>query len=85
MVDNRQGEEATMTSFKSTDSRIITPTCPHCGKRGALEVDTIAYNNWKEGGALIQEAFPDMDKADREQLITGIHPKCWIEIFKEEE
>jgi hypothetical protein len=64
--------------------RVITPTCNHCGKRGALEVDSIAYNAWKEG-ALIQEVLPDMDKADREQLMTGIHPACWIEIFAEEE
>jgi hypothetical protein len=28
-------------------------------------------------GALIQDAFPDLDKTLREQIVSGTHPACW--------
>jgi hypothetical protein len=33
----------------------------------------------------VQEAVTSLNKDYREQLITGIHPRCWIEMFGEEE
>jgi hypothetical protein len=32
-------------------------------------------------GGLIQEAYPDLDKALREQMLTGTHPNCWKETY----
>jgi hypothetical protein len=34
---------------------------------------------------LIQDALPDLDKALREQMMTGTHPKCWELMTQEEE
>ena len=34
---------------------------------------------------LIQDAFPELSKEDRERLITGICPKCWKELFGDED
>jgi ABC-type uncharacterized transport system YnjBCD ATPase subunit len=31
----------------------------------------------RKRGALIQEAFSDLDKSLREQIVSGTHPKCW--------
>jgi hypothetical protein len=31
----------------------------------------------------MQEAFPDLDKALREQMISGTHPNCWKEVYGE--
>jgi hypothetical protein len=57
-------------------SRVETPTCGICGYRGELNVpnEGIARRN---SGALIQDAFPDLDVAEREQLVSGTHPDCW--------
>lgn len=58
-----------------------TPLCPWCNKHGMIEIDRNQYNAWKYGGVLIQNAFPQLDKALREQIKTGYHPECWDEMF----
>lgn len=35
-------------------------------------------------GEYIQDAFPNLSRADREFLLTGISPKGWEILFKEE-
>jgi hypothetical protein len=61
---------------------VETPECSWCGKGGTVEVPAIGFLQWNFGKA-VQEAFPDLDKALREQLKTGYHPKCWTEMFGE--
>ena len=39
-----------------------------------------AVARW-QSGALIQNAFPNLNKDEREFLITGITPDKWVEIF----
>jgi len=34
---------------------------------------------------LIQDAVKSLDKGLREQLMSGTHPKCWLDMFGEEE
>lgn len=53
-----------------------TPACSICNKTGSVEVSADGYVARKKG-ALIQEAFPELDKALREQILSGTHPKCW--------
>jgi hypothetical protein len=47
-----------------------------CDKEGFVEVSSEGYMARKRG-ALVQEAFFDLDKSLREQIISGTHPKCW--------
>lgn len=59
---------------------IATPACSFCGETGSIlftdtEVRAI------EGGAPIQNAVARLDKATREQFISGIHPNCWESLF----
>lgn len=61
---------------------IVTPRCSVCHEAAALSVDKDSYEAWK-GGMLVQNAFPTMPRAVREQLITGIHPACWKKLFGE--
>jgi len=64
--------------------QVQTKTCIHCMQDGHVEMTYDEYNTGKklyEQGALMQEAFPNLDLDLREQLISGIHPKCWIEMF----
>ena len=36
-------------------------------------------------GYHIQDAVKSLDKQEREQLISGIHGKCWNDMFGEEQ
>ena len=53
-----------------------TPVCFMCNKEGFVEVSSEGYMARKKG-LLIQDAFPDLDKSLREQIVSGTHPKCW--------
>lgn len=64
--------------------KINTNTCLHCNQQGFIEMPEddyekglTAYNE----GALIQNAFPNLTPDQCEQVISGTHPKCWIEMF----
>ena len=60
-----------------------TPQCIRCGKGGSVEVPMQGFLIRQLGG-LIQDAYPDLDLALREQLISGTHPACWQELFGQE-
>ncbi len=66
---------------KGTDLKI---TCPMCHDTRSLVVPTEGFEAW-ERGRLIQDAFPDLTKEEREALITGYCEPCWAKIFPEEE
>lgn len=53
-----------------------TPPCPGCGEQGSLEVEEFPYLMFLLG-TKVQEAFPGMAPAEREQLLSGFHPACW--------
>lgn len=69
-----------MRKMLETTTVIETPTCFVCGYTGRLEVLTSGVVA-RKGGALIQEAFPDLDKTLREQIVSGTHPECWTKMF----
>jgi|TARA_B100001094_G_C18160295_1_gene788898 hypothetical protein len=33
---------------------------------------------------LIQDIFPEQSRAEREQLLTGVHPECFEDMFRGE-
>ena len=57
-------------------------TCPFCGNDHAVEVDLAQFEAWQDG-ELIQKAMPDLTLTEREQLISGLCPKCQAEMFGE--
>ena len=59
----------------------ICGRCPLSGKDWEMTVDAIPYDSWVAGEILIQVAFPDMNPAYREQLMTGITPEAWDATF----
>jgi len=64
--------------------KINTNTCLHCGEQGFIEMSEDEYNQGITAfneGAFIQEAFPSLSADQREQIISGTHPKCWNEMF----
>jgi hypothetical protein len=71
--------------FENGDRYVIeTRQCWHCKKKGVLEIFTQELFFLNQG-YLVQDAVKSLDKHLREQLITGVHPKCWYEMFGEEE
>lgn len=62
----------------------IFTTCPQCGCDNKVRVFKDDLVKW-ENGALAQDAFPYLSADEREMLISGICPKCWAEMFSDEE
>ena len=60
----------------------VSIICPFCGKDYAVEVNLTQYEAW-QNGELIQNAIPDLTPTEREQLISGLCPKCQAEMFGE--
>lgn len=64
--------------------KLNTGVCLHCGQDGFIEMPEDDYNQgiiaYNEG-AFVQQAFPKLSADQREQIISGTHPKCWIEMF----
>ena len=60
----------------------IEITCPFCGADHTVEVNLAQYEAW-QNGELIQNAMPDLTPTEREQLISGLCPKCQAEMFGE--
>lgn len=63
---------------------VLTMACIGCHQSTRVTVDSKSVQTWING-TNIERAFPDMNKDDRELLISGTHPKCWDEIFGGEE
>jgi len=63
---------------------LVDVKCPFCGTSKAIEVPQSNYNDWRNG-KLAQHAFPTLSLDDREQLISGVCPKCWNQTFGDEE
>ena len=62
----------------------VNVRCPFCGKISQIvcDEDSLAKYN---GGALIQDAFPEMSPFEREALISGMCYDCQTSFFNEED
>lgn len=60
--------------------KIHTKPCPECNEAIELRVTPQEHLNWLNG-MLIQDAFPNMNKDDRERLISGYCAPCWDAVF----
>ena len=60
----------------------VAMTCTFCGKFHLAEVDLEQFEAWRNG-ELIQNAMPDLTPTEREQLISGLCPKCQAKMFVE--
>lgn len=64
------------------DIIVQCPPCIVCGHVEEMTVDYTSLKKW-QNGTLIQEAFPDMPRSQREQLISGTCPDCWDKLWKD--
>ena len=72
----------------NTSLVVTTPTCIHCREPGELIVDKEKYKEFTETPRhlrrLIQDIFPEHSRGEREQLLTGVHPECFDDMFRGE-
>ncbi len=69
---------------KDVHTGTVEMWCPCCQtSKTILNVPVVGYAEWL-GGALIQNALPELSDAQREQLMTGLCEPCQEKIFKEE-
>jgi hypothetical protein len=70
-----------MSQYKIYDSlqdgcaEILTPTCPFCGQQGWIAIPQTGADALMTGRA-VQDALPYLDHRLREQVVSGIHPRC---------
>jgi len=64
---------------------VYTGICFHCWNHGSVFVRKSDYSSWVLKNLSLQEAFPEMPSERREQILNGIHPECWNELFPKEE
>ena len=71
------------------DDIVTVPTnrCFMCGKEGTVEVIRKDWHEymWDNPRKTVQEYFPYLDASMTEQIISGSHPKCFDDLFGEEE
>ena len=53
-----------------------TKDCCVCGEHDTLLLQLSDITAW-HAGVFVQDAFPRLSAAKREQLVSGIHPDCW--------
>jgi hypothetical protein len=67
----------------NSNQRILVIECPFCGTTSKIQVSMIDYENYLDGG-YIQQCFGYLSADIREQIQSGICPKCWDDTFGDE-
>lgn len=56
----------------------MIPSCPGCHRFVPVMLDgSDYYTYFVQGKGNIQDIFPYLTTAQREVMMTGIHPECW--------
>ena len=74
-----------MITYSVLDNGHISVRCPLCNNCYEVPVDIEDFMNWDSDTVFVQDAFPQLTPAQREQLVTGICPTCWDTLFAEED
>lgn len=53
------------------------PPCPQCKRYSVVTLNGTQYHRFWVQGQHVQTVFPELGAAERELLITGVHPECW--------
>ena len=64
---------------------LINIPCKSCKKIQSVEMTYEEFEALRTGKGHIQDLLPRLTPDERELFISGICPKCWKDIFKNEE
>lgn len=70
--------------MNTTEVKVLCPPCIVCGRQAIVFAPRSAVEAW-QAGALIQDALPMLDAAQRELLINGTHETCWETMFGDDD
>lgn len=59
----------------------VIRSCMICGGKSVIEISDEQYDRWWNKKELAQKVFSEMTPAEREVLISGMHPECWDRLF----
>jgi hypothetical protein len=68
----------------SNTTVVTSPPCQLCHKTSDFTLDAEKVERWR-AGEFIQDVFPELTANQREQIISGVHPKCWDILFPDDE
>lgn len=71
------------TKTENTKKKLIELGCVQCGASKVISVNEANYYEWLNRKLLIQHAFPEVDSADREMMISGTCGNCFDVMFGE--
>ncbi|WMY80069.1 hypothetical protein [Citricoccus sp. I39-566] len=63
-------------SMQEVCADILTRSCPFCGQQGWITVPQVGADALMDGRS-VHEALSEVDHRLREQIISGIHPRCY--------
>ena len=66
-------------SLATKAQTVVIRDCPRCGKTQSITVESEEWDVYQLG-ALVQEAFPDLNPSEREVLLSGMCNPCWNEM-----
>ena len=70
-----------LDAVKAGAKPVIVKMCIHCGGHTTFLGDPERLQVWRNG-QLVQNVYPNLNKGDRETLISGVHSECWDKVFK---
>lgn len=59
----------------------IEINCWRCGEPYRVKPNSEGFVQWIQGEALIQDAMPELNAAQRELLMSGTCDRCWNALF----
>lgn len=59
----------------------VSHTCPMCGRINRIKVNANAFAAWKSRTMLLQDAFPDLNRFEREFVKSGYCPEHQSLVF----
>ena len=62
---------------------ILQFTCPVCKHLHVVAVDIEDYMEFAYENCSVRQAFPYLDRTEREQIISNLCPSCQLKIFQE--
>lgn len=78
------GDRDVTENLPDNITKIRTKPCWICGQHSYLEVP---YESWVKFDLLmvpLDIAWPEGSAADKQLILTGIHPRCWTAEYPED-
>lgn len=63
----------------------LATRCMRCGTSYELSIPAAEWEDYNNGGKLIQDALPSLSAGERELLLSHTCNACWNRMFRDEQ